>query len=301
LTITGQQAKLPQGLSGVPHPVMRVGQTAHQERTMSSRQGTGRARLRPAVSDISESLAARALSMVALRAAEGRGTTNAPWIERMVEAALSEHDAPMAALVEQMRQSRIPSDVIVDALIPAAAQHIGADWCDDRAGFARVSVAAARLQSLMRNLTRAHVTMPYAGRGALPPAVLVVVLDREQHTLGAMALASQLGRAGLEPVLSLGESRARLKSRLQSERFAAVCLSLSRRETLESARDLVETLRTWCGYSIRVMIGGAALAATDHVGVDTGADAITNDLQEALRLCDLTISMHGDGRSAITA
>jgi methanogenic corrinoid protein MtbC1 len=197
-----------------------------------------------------------------------------------------------------MRLARVPSDSIVDTLIPAAMREVGALWADDRAGFARVSVASARLQSLMRDLTRAHMTMPYASGGVLPQAVLVVVPEREQHTIGAMAVASQLGRAGLEPVLSLGESRMQLRSRLQSERFAAVCLSLSRRESLETAQGLVNTIRHLCGYPVRVMIGGAALEAGDKLGVRTGADAITNDLHEALRLCGLKISMQGDGRSA---
>ncbi|MCU0907641.1 MAG: cobalamin-dependent protein [Rhodobacteraceae bacterium] len=247
-----------------------------------------------------ESLAAQALSMVALRAAEGREAPVTPWVGRLVEAAMDGAPAPMAALVEQMRMARVPSDTIVDLLIPAAMREVGGLWSEDRAGFAQVSVASARLQSLMRDLTRAHMTMPYASVGALPQAVLVVVPDGEQHTVGAMAVASLLGRAGFEPVLSLGEPRARLRARLQSERFAAVCLSLSRRETLETAGNLVKTIRRWCGDPVKVMIGGAALAAAGHVGVDTGADAITNDLPWALRQCGLTISMQGDGRSAIS-
>ena len=268
---------------------------------MSSRQHTGHARSRFLTTDVSESLAARALSMVALRASEGREAPDRPWIGRLVEASMAAQATSMAAVAEQMRLARVPADTIVDALIPAAMREVGAHWTNDTAGFARVTVAASRLQSLMRDHSRAHMTMPYANSRILPQAVLVVVPEREQHTIGAMAIASQLGRAGLEPVLCLGESRARLRARLQSERFAAVCLSLSRRETLESARDLVDTIRRWCGYPIRVMIGGAALSAADHVGVRTGADAITNDLQEALRLCGLTISMQGDGRSAISA
>jgi len=268
---------------------------------MSSRQHSSLARSRYVTSGSSESLAARALSMVAQRAAEGREGPDRPWVGRLVEAAMAAQAVPLAAVAEQMRLARVPTDTIVDALIPAAMREIGANWSDDRAGFARVTVAAARLQSLMRDLTRAHMTMPYASVGALPRAVLVVLPEREQHTIGAMSVASQLGRAGLEPVLSLGEPRTSLRARLQSERFAAVCLSLPRREPLESARDLVETLRNWCGYPVRVMIGGAALAAADHVGIETGADAITNDVQEALRLCGLTISMQGDERSAISA
>ena len=81
-------------------------------------------------------------------------------------------------------------------------REIGAQWAVDRAGFARVSVASARLQSVMRDLTRAHMTMPYASGGVLPQAVLVVVPEREQHTIGALAVASQLfhvaGRLRLE-------------------------------------------------------------------------------------------------------
>jgi hypothetical protein len=76
--------------------------------------------------------------------------------------------------------------------------------------------------------------------------------------------------------------------RLRAERFAGVCLSISRVETLETARQLIEIIRRECNYPIKVLVGGAAVEDARNIGLS--ADAITNDLPEALRWCGLRIS-----------
>lgn len=254
---------------------------------------------------VGESLAARAIAMVANRVAEVRDVANSPWVDRLVAAAILDDATRLAAVSHDLRSARIPAEMVVDQLIPAAARELGLWWETDRAGFSQVTIGSARLQAMLREHARSFVMAPllapHPGVRAMPPSILMVVPEHEQHMMGAIVASSQLTRAGYDTVLSLCEPHGRLRARLRTEGFTAVCLSLSRRETLETARNLVETIRMACARPVKVMIGGAAVSGWDHVGVETGADTVTNDLQKALRQCGLMNSVHGDGRGATRA
>ncbi len=250
-----------------------------------------------------ESLAARALSLVASRKLHGREgdkpLCDAPWPQRMAEAAVDAEPSRLTGLAHEMRAARVPIEAIIDAAIPEAARLLGQYWVEDRIGFSSTSIGTARLQGLLRDLMRTGTAPLIAGLSEAQPAVLVVVPEGEQHTLGALVASAQLMRAGFDTVLSLCESPARLRMRLKADRFAAVCLSISRVETLASAGNLVEIIRQGSNHPVKVMVGGAAIGNTESV--ECGADAVTNDLSEALRLCGLKISTPVAGRGATRA
>jgi MerR family transcriptional regulator, light-induced transcriptional regulator len=253
-------------------------------------------------SGYSESLAEQALTTEAAERGQGRDDTgimartqdHAAWSVRMAKAAMAEDPAQLASLAREMRAARVPIDTIVDVTIPDAARELGRCWAEDRIGFSFTSIGTARLQSLLRDLMRTGTAPILSGLSDAQPALLIVVPEGEQHTLGALIASAQFSRMRYDTVLSLCESVARLRMRLRAERFAAVCLSISRVETLESAGELTEIVRKACDYPVKIMVGGAAIEAAEHSGI--GADAVTNDLPGALRLCGLRISTPVEGR-----
>ena len=254
-----------------------------------------------------EFLAERALSLVATRKGHGHDSPqapaqtllHAPWSIRMAEAAVADDSASLTALAHEMRVASVPIEAIIDVVIPEAARELGRCWAEDRIGFSSTSIGTARLQGLLRDLMRTGTAPLIAGLSEPQPAILIVVPDGEQHTLGALIASAQLSRAGFDTVLSLCESVARLKMRLKAEQFAAVCLSISRVETLESVGSLTNIIRWGCNYPVKIMVGGAAVDDAKDYGI--GADAVTNDLPEALSRCGLKISMRVAARDAMRA
>ncbi len=225
-----------------------------------------------------------------------RTMDQAAWSVRMARASVADDPAQLTTLAHEMRAARVPIETIIDMTIPEAARKLGRDWAEDRIGFSYTSIGTARLQSLLRDLMRTGTAPILSGLSETQPALLIVVPEGEQHTLGALIASAQFSRMRYDTVLSLCESVARLRMRLRAERFAAVCLSISRVETLESASQLTDIVRKACDYPVKIMVGGAAIEAAEHIGI--GADAVTNDLPVALRQCGLSISTPVGGRDA---
>ena len=92
------------------------------------------------------------------------------------------------------------ADHFVDALLPEVAWRLGEMWLQDRVGFADVTIAAARLQSALREVDPG----PDLASG---PLVAVVVPQGETHTLGAAVAAWRLRRAGASVMLVMNRPR----------------------------------------------------------------------------------------------
>jgi methanogenic corrinoid protein MtbC1 len=90
-------------------------------------------------------------------------------------------------------------DVCLDHLAPAA-RCLGEWWETDRLPFTDVTMATARIQSMLRRMPtgRGHIAA-FAGNGAVFCAV-----PGEQHTLGVMMAADLFRRNGWDVGLLLG-------------------------------------------------------------------------------------------------
>lgn len=126
--------------------------------------------------------------------------------------------------------------------------------------------------------------------GGLGAAVLVLLPDGADHTLGASVLAGRLRRRGLSVRLLAGDPGKPLATTLRESRFDAVFLSASPSERLAHLRRLVDCVRL-AARPAPIVLGGSILEpgrdSTDLVA-ETGADHGTSDLDQALSLCRLT-------------
>jgi methanogenic corrinoid protein MtbC1 len=235
-----------------------------------------------------DALASRALSVVAERKAR---TIRAPlphFVELLSDAALSPEREPFFPILHRMAQSGITPEEIADLYVPAVARRMGDLWCEDEVGFAAVTIGSARLQGMLRELGpewRADAVAP--SRAA---TILVLVEDGAQHTLGATVLAGQLRRRGLSVRLNMGARPEEIAAILRRYRFDAVLLSASLGESLETLRKIVDAVRAVLPQ-LPVLLGGTILSEGPEIAeikARTGADAVTNDLNEALELCGLT-------------
>lgn len=236
-----------------------------------------------------DALVSRVLSVVASRSSSARSKLDDGYILKLEAAILDSDRAARLAVLAEMQAAGIRWHDITDGYIPAVARRLGEMWCIDEVSFADVTIGTARLQFMLRDCTPDRAANPTSDPRA--PNVLLVVREDEYHTLGAIVLAGQLRRVGISVRLMLGQSDAAVAELCARKRFDAVLVSASGSETLESLRDLVKMLRREIGKRLPIVVGGSVLDTDRDVKSFTGADHVTSDAGEAVRLCGLKVSL----------
>lgn len=226
-----------------------------------------------------ESLAGAALRTLASRRQGTRGLSE-QHLRALQAAVVGTDPAARNRVVEMMRDDDIPLLDICDLYIPAVARRLGEMWCEDEMSFATVTIGTARLQSMLREL--GETVDPPADAGG---SLVVMVLAEEFHTLGAMVLTGQLRRLGATVQLVLGRPAEEVERIVRDGDFDAVLISISNRDEFEDTARIVRTLRRTTGGGVPLIVGGSAVeSGTEVVKEATGADHVTSDLHEALRL-----------------
>lgn len=266
---------------------------------MTERHDKIRSLLDVGVSPTVETLAERAIAVLASKRSSGTQVLSERLVTDLMKSVQSDEPSQMRTTIVDIMHSGIPAEEIIDFYIPEAARRLGEQWCTDGLGFADVTIGVARLQRVMRDLSIDARQYVYAGRGMA--SVLVVVVPDEYHTLGAMVLTEQFRRVGLSVRLMLGDDAQETQRTVATGDFDAIFVSLAVVERLGAVRDLIRSMRQVLPKPTPIVVGGAIGNNGLDVKKLTGADHATTDPQRALRLCGLTTSPQGARRRATPA
>jgi methylmalonyl-CoA mutase cobalamin-binding subunit len=243
-----------------------------------------------------ETLASRALGVLASKRISAASLLSERFLDELSHAVRSDNPARRRAVVRDMIEARIRPEDIADFYIPEVSRRLGAAWCEDGMSFADVTIGAARLQGLLKEIGAAWSDDRLLDPDA--PGVLVVVLADEFHTLGAMVLCGQLARLGVSVKLAMGHSESDLLRTVAAGQFEAILVSAAQGERLATLKKLVEKIRAACVRPTPVVVGGSVVQRVTDIKSKTGADHATTDPREALRACGLKISAPGARRRA---
>jgi len=208
-------------------------------------------------------------------------------LDLLVNCMLSGDRSAMARLTAECRRLNIPSEVVVDTYLPAAVDRVGARWHDDEIDILTATIAFARMQTLMRDLGRTWHADDLTGASG---AVLMLVPDSDQHTLGALIATGQLRRRGISVTIKLTSSPLELDATLAKSRFDAIFVSVGNVGSLDSAAKLVKIAKRPGNSALPVIVGGSVPVALSKVLDVTGADHATRDVAEALGFIGLGVS-----------
>jgi hypothetical protein len=244
-------------------------------------------------------VASWAVALLAARRAGAVARLRPDLLEAFRLAAVDADTAQMNAFLARTVRERVTAAAMADLYIPELARRLGADWMDDRASFAEVSLATARVQAMLR-----AVGCAWSADAAVPGgtrAVALAVARGEQHTLGAMVLLGQLRRLGVTVRLLLGPVRGEVGRLVRQGGLSGVLISAAGTGNLAYARDIVKEIRKDGPPGLPVVLGGAVLltdADTTGVVATVGADVVTADLHTALAACGIHI---GTGHARLRA
>lgn len=226
-------------------------------------------------------LARKALSVLAARRSSGRAISE-DYLTKMREAVASPNPASRWQLIDAMEDAGVSRAEICDVYIPELARRMGEDWCADKMSFADVSIGAARLQAMLREIVPAPDDLA-DGPGS---NVVVLVLASEQHTLGAMVLTGQLRRIGVSVRLVMGRPTPDIIDMVRGGDFDGILVSAAKTEDLNDTSTIIQALRAVKSEDTPMIIGGPLLEVGEEEAKRlTGAEHATNDLMTALALC----------------
>ncbi|MFM2183380.1 MAG: hypothetical protein RJB61_1674 [Actinomycetota bacterium] len=207
----------------------------------------------------------------------------APWSDRL-EARLIAGDGRGAwGVIEMALSSGASLDEVYIDIISPAMQSIGAKWADGKLDIAvehRATGIALRLVG--------RLGPRFARRGRTRGTIVIGAPPGERHSLPISLVADLLRGSGWE-VSDLGADMpvdSFVRAALECDDLAAVAVSVTSPEWLESASDLVTALKTALAeHQAQVIVGGAAVRDGDHAR-QLGADAWAPSARALIALLD---------------
>ncbi len=177
-----------------------------------------------------------------------------------------------------LQSYRISLNDIIDFCIPGVALKLGDGWVDDTMSFTKVTTAASRLYGLCKSIGREW-------DGARPQlnsrAILLATVERETHIIGPAVLAEQLRRRGHSVKSFPNGTAPQIAEMIATGRFDGLMISASSLIVLAQTKKAIKTLKEQ-KIGVPIILGGACLGMDTDELTNTGADLVTNDIDEAL-------------------
>lgn len=154
--------------------------------------------------------------------------------------ALADADSPLAeTMVEDLLEAGVTVETLCADHLAPAARELGLWWETDEMPFAKVTLATARIQTILRLLPGNKTPHAIkAGKGALFAAV-----PGEDHTLGVLMAADHFRRLGWDVGLLIGMDHAEARARIMDDDRPVLGLSCTSAQAVENLRRLVEDVR----------------------------------------------------------
>ena len=232
-------------------------------------------------------LAAEIVAKLAARESQTDAVYSEAIVQRLTDAVLTDNATLIEALKPDMRRARISPAMLADIYIPEAARRLGRAWEDDELTFADVTIGTVRLQSILRDISSDWAS-DARKMAQLGGSVLLLLPEREHHTLGPLVVTGQLRRRGISVCLQLATADGEWKSMLRRRHFDGVIISVGWEGKLAAAAQLVATIKHLTKGKMPVAVGGAVLTRFDAILTCDGADIVTNDLDCALHTLGLS-------------
>lgn len=180
-----------------------------------------------------------------------------------------------AIVYDAMRARHLSTRVIAERYVPEAARLLGRHWEEDRISFLDVTLCTGRLFDVLRHIDMSSVE----GRSDNASAVLVLVPEAEQHTLGAVVVAGSLRRAGFSVCLRIAPDVQELKHLVTATPFEMALVSVSCMPGLTGSATMIKALRLVSCGNLRIIAGGPIPVDDETVLDISGADTVARDIE----------------------
>lgn len=210
-------------------------------------------------------------------------------VDRFLQLVLGGRNADADLLISRLRQGGCSVEEVYLELLRPAASRIGELWCEDEVDFAQATLAAGRLQRVLRELSPA-----FSAEVAAPPhshRALFVQAAGEQHSFGLSMLAEFFRRAGWDVLGGVGAATADPLERVRREWIDLVGISVGSSTRLPWVQRFIEDVRaSSLNRALVVMVGGPLFAAQPELLAGLAADGSAADARQALELAESLVA-----------
>jgi methylmalonyl-CoA mutase cobalamin-binding subunit len=228
------------------------------------------------------------VSLLVERTAKQAEILRADVVEGFIAASLTGSEGAFDALLAQLRKTRISFAMLADIYIPEASRRMGEAWLDGDMSWLDVSMGVARLQSLLREISCEWAADRADDMGY--GAVLMIVPEGEQHTLGPMVAMGQLRRLGLSVCMRIAPSPKELAHLIEHRDFDGILISVATEARLKSAVALIRFCRSLKLNVPPIVLGGPIVYENPQLAAGAGADYSGVDIAAAMEAIGLNIS-----------
>lgn len=227
-----------------------------------------------------KTLAEKALVEIAGQSTRENGVLCPSLLDQLSASLLDPMDGAHCDSVAQMTAAGINATDIIDLYIPESARQIGELWVSDQCSFVDVSVAASRLQRLLRSVARNFDATVFLDRP--PQRVLIVIPEGEQHSLGGALAANQMQRAGIGAEITLGANPESLRFQVAKTPYALVGLSVGSEKALDRLAPLIDAIIAERETAPGILLGGWAIDTLPDAIADLPITPVGTSVAEAL-------------------
>ena len=232
-------------------------------------------------------LAAKIVAQLAARDQQPAPVLVETIVQRLTEAVSADQPSMIEALKPELKRARISPAMLADIYIPEAARRLGKFWEDDTLTFADVTIGTVRLQSILRDIS-ADWAADASKTSQASGSVLLLLPEKEHHTLGPLVLTGQLRRRGVSVSLQLATESREWRSLLSKRHFDGVMISVGWEGKIAACAELIDAIKRLTKGKMPVAVGGAVLTRSDAILGCEGADVVTNDLDKVLSIFGLS-------------
>lgn len=244
-----------------------------------------------------EALVSQALAVVAAEHRDEAEADTHPVTVALAHAALSDEPEDRAYFISDLMSAGVELEDMIHNYAAQAARHLGKLWENNEISFVDVTIGTARLQETVRKLAGRVTRRSLATRR---PEILLIVPKEEDHVFGFMVAAAKFEALGCRVCLTVGEPLSKIVDIYRSQSFEMVGISLSSTRNISYVRSLVSALKKGPRHT-PVVLGGSLLETGDRdLKSETGADHVTVDAKNALRLCNVELPSQVTTREATT-
>ncbi|MEM9797595.1 MAG: hypothetical protein AAF919_13975 [Pseudomonadota bacterium] len=198
-------------------------------------------------------------------------------------------ETAMEGLAEAALDDAAFARLLADRIVPDLARRLGDEWERDSLSFADVTIAAARLQTLMRRIAPGP---ELAKRG--DGGIVLIVPPWEQHTLPGSLATTWMRRRGIDVRPCMGFD-ADVVARMASHgRIQGFFVSVGSSQSLERLPDYLRRLRRALTRVRPIIIGGPAVDGSVRHPQRYGGDAFASGIEDALEKCGVLVPCSGD-------
>jgi MerR family transcriptional regulator, light-induced transcriptional regulator len=215
-------------------------------------------------------------------------------VVRFADQLLTQGLGPCLREIDGLRRRGIADETICLEWLAPAARHLGGLWEQDQYGFHEITVAVARIESLVLDL---RFDSPVVRPSILVPAscsAMVSPMPGSDHTLGPLIVSEFLAAAGWAVRLVQRPRAAELLRRIHDDWTDMLAISIQLDSEVSAATALIARLRrSSVNTRVKVMAGGSRMLANPGLVAVIGADFMATDARDAIERAAYLIGSPG--------